>query len=204
MRISSVLALLLVAALGLTTALLVLTPDKGAGPLVTGTRAAISKASDVSLEEVADHWLGAADKREAGDKVHGSGTALALAIRVGRLEALRSGTKPVPPRLQRLFRKHYPDVVLDEARWLVAEPGGRLGRVLARWPVKEGAVTLGNVIVFKTESGARNSGLFAHELAHVEQYRELGIGEFARRYAADPGPIEDEARSKARRVMRSV
>jgi hypothetical protein len=28
-------------------------------------------------------------------------------------------------------------MLLDEARWLVGEPGSRLGRVLARWPAKE-------------------------------------------------------------------
>jgi hypothetical protein len=65
-------------------------------------------------------------------------------------------------------------------------------------------VTLDDVIVFKTEDASKNRRLFAHELAHVDQYQELGIGEFARRYAADPDPLEKEASRKARRVMRSV
>lgn len=68
------------------------------------------------------------------------------------------------------------------------------------WPVKEGAVTLGSVIVFKTQGASKNRSLFAHELQHVDQFRKLGIGGFARRYAEDPGSIEAEARATARLV----
>jgi hypothetical protein len=46
--------------------------------------------------------------------------------------------------------------------------------------------------------------LFAHEQAHVDQYRALGVGEFARLYAADPEPLDAEARAKSREVMRSL
>lgn len=204
MRFGSVLALLLLGSIGLAGTLHLLSSGEEPTAFVSKTRAAIGQARNVSLEQAADYWLATANKQNSGKDVRGSGAALAVAVQLGRIEALRSGTKPVPDRLKRLFQKHYSQKVLDEARWLVAEPGSRLGRVLARWPVKEGAVTLGNVIVFKTESGSKNRGLFAHELAHVEQYDELGIGQFARRYAADPEPIEEEARKKSRRVMRSL
>jgi len=87
---------------------------------------------------------------------------------------------------------------------LSVAPHSPTRQTLARRPIKGGAVALGNVIVFKTESGSKNRSLFAHELAHIEQYGELGIREFARRYAADPEPIEQEAQQKSRRVMRSL
>jgi hypothetical protein len=204
MRFRPVLSLLLIAGLGLGAALHFAPEDGEAPPVVAKARAAWGQASDVTLERAADYWLAAADNRKKGNDIRGSGTALAIAIRLGRAEALRSGAKPVSDRLQRQFGRHYPDPVLRGARWLVAEPGSRLGRVLARWPVQEGAVTLGNVIVFKTAGASKNRSLLAHELAHVEQYHELGIGEFARRYAADPKPIEEEARTKSRRVMRTL
>lgn len=178
-------------------------PGSEVAPLVKQSRAAAGAASAAALEKTADYWLGAAERRKGGD-IRGSGAALALAIRLGRLEALRSGTEPLPSKLRRQFKPHFPEAVLEGARWTVAKPGSRLARVLGRWPVKEGAVTLGNVIVFKTKSGPANKQLFAHELAHVRQYRELGIAEFARQYAEDPDPIEDEARAKARRVARSL
>jgi len=198
--ISGLLALLLIAAggawyLGLT--------GEERPPVVAKTRAAIAQAGNVGLEKAADYWLSAADQRQAEINPQGSGTALAIAIRLGRLEAIRAGAKPVPDGMKRRFKGHYSEALLDEARWTVAEPDSRLGRVLARWPVKEGAVTLGDVVVFKTQAASKDPSLFAHELAHVEQYRKLGITEFARLYAADPGPIEAEARRKARRVTRS-
>ena len=173
-------------------------------PVVAKTRAAIAQAGNVGLEKAADYWLSAADQRQAENNPQGSGTALAIAIRLGRLEAIRAGAKPVPDGMKRRFKGHYSEALLDEARWTVAEPDSRLGRVLARWPVKEGAVTLGDVIVFKTRSAARNRRLFAHELVHVDQYRKLGINTFARRYAENPDPIEEEARTKARRVVRML
>jgi hypothetical protein len=172
-----------------------------ADALVQEARASFGAAEEMTLERAADYWLHAAEQRRPGSDPRGSGTALALAIRLGRAEAIRSGVEPVPDRLKREFDGDFPDAVLDEARWLVAPPDSRLGRVLARWPVEEGAVTLGDVIVFKTQAASRNRRLFAHELAHVEQYEELGISEFARRYAADPEPIEAEARAKAREVV---
>ena len=201
MRLGAALAaLLLIAAAGVAALRFGLAADQ-APPLLAGTRAAVAERGNMTLEQAADYWLA----KGGGDgEARGSGRALALAIRLGRLEALRSGTRPVPERLKRLFSMHYDERVLDGARWTVAEPGSRLGRVLARWPVKEGAVTLGNVIVFKTANASRNRSLFAHELAHVVQYEQLGIEEFARRYARDPEPIEEEARAKARRVERSL
>jgi hypothetical protein len=168
----------------------------------TETASLVWNSDDLSLEDVADYWL---DPQMAGMEggAKGRATALALAIRLGRLEALRGGTQPVPDKLKRRLKGHFPDEILDEARWTVARPDSRIGRILARWPVEEGAVTLGNVIVFKTQKASRDPELFAHELAHVEQYHELGTGEFAQRYAADPRPIEAEARAKARRIARS-
>ena len=203
MRLGWGLAALLLAVGGGAAALQFGLAEEEPGPLAARTRAALGKAEGVTLEKAADYWLGAAGGRQANG-VAGSGRALAAAIRLGRLEAIRSGTKPVPDRLKKSFDRHYPDEVLDGGRWTIAEPGSRLGRVLSRWPVKEGAVTLGNVIVFNTVSASRNDRLFAHELAHVGQYEKLGIDEFARRYAADPEPLEEEARTKARRVVRRL
>ena len=201
MRLGTIFLALLVAA-GAGGAIFTFSGSDEPPPFVASTRSTFGKAKHVTLERAADYWLASGGKK--GETVRGSGTALALAIRLGRAEAIRSGVKPLPPELRRAFRKHYPDEVLDEARWSVADADSRLGRVLARWPVQEGAVTLGEVIVFKTTSATKNRRLFAHELAHVDQYRKLGINTFARRYAENPDPIEEAARTKARRVVRRL
>lgn len=171
-----------------------------AAPLVTKTHLVFDDAKRIGLDRAADWWMKAAARQKAGNDIRGSGVALALAIRLGRAEALREGLQPLPAKLRRRFAPHFRRALLDEVRWTVADPGSRLGKALARWPVSEGAVTLGNVVVFKTAKASRDKRLFAHEIAHVSQYQKLGIDEFARRYAADPTPIEEEARAKARRV----
>lgn len=165
------------------------------------TQATLVEAERNGLERAADWWLGAAERQKAGRNIRGSGVALALAIRLGRAEALAGKVHPLPETLRRRFARHFPGSLLDKVRWTVAEPGTRLGRALARWPVSEGAVTLGNVIVFKTDRASEDRRLFAHEIAHVAQYEKLGIAEFARQYAADPEALEEDAWKKARRVI---
>lgn len=157
-----------------------------------------STAADAVLDQAANYWF-AVDKR--GRSLAHTGPALATAIRLARTEALRSKAQRIPADLKRALRRHYPRAVLDRARWIVAAPQSRLGQLLARWPVKEGAVTLDEIIVFKTPRAAGDRRLFAHELAHVDQYRKLGIDGFAARYAAHREQMEGEARAKAELVM---
>jgi len=168
-------------------------------------RASLDETITASAESIAERWFsGEGSAASGGDYRRSQGAALALAIRAGRRQAEADGAEPVPDRLKRQFRGHFAREVLNKARWIVAAPDSRLGRILARWPVEEGAVTLGHVIVFKTQDASRNRRLFAHELEHVRQYEELGIDGFAQRYAADPDPLEEQARRKARRVARSL
>jgi len=176
----------------------------GGGRGATGSRAWLDEKVTSGLENVAGGWFSGEKGAESGSYDRGRGVALALAIRAGRRQAVADGAEPLPDRLKRAFRGHFSDDMLGEARWIVAAPDTRLGRILARWPVEEGAVTLGHVIVFKTRSASKNRELFAHELEHVRQYEEIGIDEFARRYVVDPEPLEREARKKARRVARSL
>ena len=158
-----------------------------------------SRAAEAVLDDAARYWF--AEDRKHGRPLVGAGPALAAAIRVARAEALRSGVKPVPREIKRALRRHYSAKVLAKARWMVAAPDSGLGRLLARWPVSEGAVTLGEVIVFKSRRASQDRRLFAHELAHVDQYDSLGIDGFAMRYAADRAQMEEQAHAKARQAM---
>jgi len=176
----------------------------GGGRDAKENRAWLDEKVTTGLEDVADRFFSGEQSSGSGGYDRSRGVGLALAIRAGRRQAEADGAAPIPDRLKRAFRGHFSDDVLDEARWIVAAPDSRLGRILARWPVEEGAVTLGHVIVFKTRSASRNRELFAHELEHVRQYDEIGIDEFARRYAVDPEPLEQQARQKAGKVARSL
>ncbi|MNP54147.1 hypothetical protein D3C76_1486800 [compost metagenome] len=56
------------------------------------------------------------------------------------------------------------------------------------------AVTLIDTIMFRHASDAEdNVALWAHELKHVQQYQELGVEEFARRYTRDYQALEGPA-----------
>lgn len=56
------------------------------------------------------------------------------------------------------------------------------------------AVTLIDTIIFRRPSDAEdNVALWAHELKHVQQYQQLGVEEFARRYTRNYDDLEAPA-----------
>lgn len=130
--------------------------------------------------------------------------ALAQAIRFSKQQALRDSAQPVPPEIREAVARHFPDDVLDEVRWATAGRRIGLGSLLTTWYLKEGAVTLDNVVVFSDRQTARHLALWVHEMTHVVQYRELGVSDFARLYAAQPHVLEEQAWRNTRRVMAAI
>jgi len=126
-----------------------------------------------------------------------TGPALAQAIRFSRAQALTQTPKPIPDKIGAALAPYFSDDILERARWTTAGQDLGLGSILARWYYVEGAVTLQDVIVFSDAAVARNVWLWAHELAHMEQYRRLGTQGFAARYAADWRGLEAEANRRA-------
>lgn len=126
-----------------------------------------------------------------------TGPALAQAIRFSRAQALTQAPAPMPDRIRTALAPYFSDDILDGARWTTAGQDLGLGSILARWYYEEGAVTLQDVIVFSDAAVARNVWLWAHELAHMEQYRRLGTQGFAARYAGDWRALEAEANRRA-------
>src|SRR5690606_37525796 len=77
--------------------------------------------------------------------------------------------------------------------------------VISAWYKAEGgAVTLVDTIVFSSRYGASRRFLWAHELTHVMQYRELGIEDFARVYVTNPQLLERQAWDNARRIVIAI
>jgi hypothetical protein len=126
-----------------------------------------------------------------------TGPALAQAIRFSRAQALTQAPEPMPDPIRTALAPYFSDDILEGARWTTAGHDLGLGSILARWYYEEGAVTLQDVIVFSDAAVARNVWLWAHELAHMEQYRRLGTQGFAARYAADWRALEAEANRRA-------
>ena len=110
-----------------------------------------------------------------------------------REQALEDGTQSVRPAIKGRLVGYFPEALLDRVRYRIGWGDGwgtpsSLFRLLnAR------AVSLGDVIVFRDAALAADPVIWAHELAHVQQYDRWGTLEFAKRYVRDHHAVELEA-----------
>ena len=111
-----------------------------------------------------------------------------------RQRAAADGTEPIPLHIRAQLESYFAIAVLDSARFKVG--GGEAlnaANALLQNPDVQ-AVTLIDIIVFRNaEDAQQNVALWAHELLHVQQYQQWGVGEFARRYTRDHDAIEAPA-----------
>lgn len=112
-------------------------------------------------------------------------------------DAARTGSEPIPDNIRAGLADFFPAEMLDEVRYKVGDttPAG-----LAGFAMRNGnaiAVTLVDTIVFRDEKDVKNLALWAHELHHVEQYRDWGVAGFASRYAFGWETVEADARARA-------
>lgn len=106
-----------------------------------------------------------------------------------RLALLES--QPIPLHIRSQLEPYFDLAVLETARYRVGDDNVlTAANTLLRNP-DIAAVTLIDIIVFRNEADAQdNVALWAHELKHVEQYLQWGVGEFARRYTRDFRSVE--------------
>jgi len=137
-----------------------------------------------------------------------AGPALALWLSQSRAEAAISGTQPIPDAIRETLLRWYPPSVLDAALYKVGD-NGELSAASAMMQNPDiGAVTLVDIIVFRTaEAAETNVALWAHELKHVQQYQEWGVDGFAQRYTQDFNAVEAPAyqvQTEVGRVLRGL
>lgn len=162
--------------LGDDVARLVARLEQGGGTLTAVTGSALARAEAEAMAALAAEGA----------------PMLAAWIDRSRAAVLATGTEPIPAGIRASLARHYPAEVLKGIRYRVgwSDPGSLPGRLFAAYGQ---AMTLGEVIVFRTEEIARDPVIWAHEVAHVQQYRRWGIDEFARRYVADHRAVERDA-----------
>lgn len=112
-------------------------------------------------------------------------------IRQSRDQLALQESHPIPLHIRSQLEPYYDLAVLETARYRVGDARVlTAANTLLRNPDIM-AVTLIDIIVFRNEADALdNAALWAHELKHVEQYLEWGVGEFARRYTRDYRSVE--------------
>ncbi|MFK3775604.1 DUF4157 domain-containing protein [Pseudomonas sp. NPDC089406] len=120
--------------------------------------------------------------------------SLVFALRQARDDANASGTQPMPLHIRAQLEPWYDFAVLDAARYQVGnEQQISAANALLQNP-DVNAVTLIDTVVFRRSTDAEdNVALWAHELKHVQQYQQLGVEEFARRYTRNYDELEAPA-----------
>jgi hypothetical protein len=131
-----------------------------------------------------------------------AGEALAELIEAARRQAIADGVSAMPPGIFRELLGFFPADELRHVRWGV---GGKGVLELPSLAFEYGdavAMTLGEVVMFKSEHDAEvNAKLWAHEMTHVMQYQRWGVEGFAHRYAEDSAAVEKEAIDNANRFV---
>lgn len=132
-------------------------------------------------------------------------TSLQQWIVQSRSNMAASQLQPIPLHIRAQLEPYYDLRVLDTARYKVGDNGEMdAAHTLMQNPDVE-AVTLVDVIVFRSEEDAQNDvALWAHELHHVKQYLDWGVEDFARRYTRDFNSVEAPAYKIQGEVARAI
>ncbi|WP_447734542.1 eCIS core domain-containing protein [Pseudomonas shirazensis] len=128
------------------------------------------------------------------DVEHMASSGLVFALQQAQADATALGTEPMPLHIRVQLDAWYDFAVLDAVRYRVGDQQQvSAANALLQNP-DVNAVTLIDTVIFRHASDAENNvALWAHELKHVQQYQELGVSEFARRYTRNYNELEAPA-----------
>jgi hypothetical protein len=127
-------------------------------------------------------------------------SALAELIHGARQQAIADGVRPLPAAVYRALLGYFPADLLQKCRFAAGSSRPLTLPALAFSYGDATAITLGDVVLFKTEQVADSDlKVWAHELTHVMQYQRWGIEGFADRYVRDSTAVEQEAIDNANR-----
>jgi hypothetical protein len=131
-----------------------------------------------------------------------AGGALGSLIDAARQQAIADGVRPIPSSIYRGLLGFFPSTLLQRCRFATGNSRALTLPALAFSFGDATAITLGDVILFKSEHLAETDlKVWAHELTHVMQYERWGVEGFAGRYVRDSAAVEQEAIDNANRFM---
>jgi len=132
-----------------------------------------------------------------------AGEALAQWIIASRGDVLRGGVQPIPAAIRERLAGHFPAALLDRVRYRIGI-GNDLALPSRAFRANAAAITLDEVIAFRTGDATADVHLWAHELTHVQQYQRWGVRGFAQRYTLDHDGVEREAEANATRILTAL
>lgn len=108
-----------------------------------------------------------------------------------------NGSRNIPRNIAQQLQGFYSDDALNSVRFKIGDPGiFNLSNLSIQYGGAQ-AVTLIDVVVFKNNNDAYNNiELWAHELHHIEQFRDWGVRDFAIRYLRSWNSVENAAYSR--------
>lgn len=119
--------------------------------------------------------------------------------------ALRAGTEPIPLMIRAQLAPFYDDALLEEVRFRMGITDEMDAATVMLQNPDVQAVTLVDVVVFRNAAAAeQDAALWAHELWHVQQYREWGTDGFAQRYTRNFQSVEGPAYEMGERVRKAL
>jgi hypothetical protein len=124
-------------------------------------------------------------------------------IVASRDAAIARGVQPIPAAIRSALAGYVPDDTLERVRWRVGDDDEiTLQHNLVQFGDVP-AVTLDHVVVFKDRRVAlEDPKLWAHELKHVMQFSEWGVGGFVTRNIKDYESVENEAPEYRWQIMK--
>lgn len=125
-------------------------------------------------------------------------TPVANAMISGRNAVIAGGGQPIPPNIKALLARWYPPDLLNSVRWTSnwSIVQNTLQAAQMTFNPNTNAITLINAVIFRNPASANDPALWAHEVFHVQQYREWGVFGFAKKWVDNSsinGPVESPA-----------
>jgi Domain of unknown function (DUF4157) len=131
-----------------------------------------------------------------------AGGVLSDLIDGARQRAIADGVRPIPPSVYRALLGYFPSALLQRCRFATGTSRALTLPALAFSYGDATAITLGEVILFKSERVAETDlKAWAHELTHVMQYQRWGIDGFADHCLQNCSAVRQEASDNADRFM---
>jgi uncharacterized protein DUF4157 len=107
-----------------------------------------------------------------------------------------NGAMPIPPEIRQQLTGYASEDSMNRVTYKVGDNGVvNLAHLLEQGGLAD-AVTLIDVVVFRGPSEANDLSIWAHELMHVDQYRDWGVHSFAVQYVRNWHGVEDPAYAK--------
>jgi hypothetical protein len=107
-----------------------------------------------------------------------------------------NGAVPIPPNVRRALTGYASEDSMNRVRYKIGDSGFANLAHLIEQGGKADAVTLIDVVIFRGPSEANDLSTWAHELTHVDQYRDWGVHSFAVQYTRNWRSVEDPAYAK--------